>query len=230
MHLLINLQRVEALQRIFWWGWFSWLSPRINTGSSNNMKPRVLTIGHSTHTLGHLVRLLNMNQINAVADIRSVPYSRLNPQFDRETFIESLKQARINYYYLGSTLGTRPQDPACYKDGKVQFQLMAQNDLFRAELERISLGSVLQRIAIMCSEKEPLTCHRSVLIARELERMGLDVSHILEDGRVETQEATMARLLKQFKLDGGDLFRTRDQLIDDACSRQLERVCILDTA
>ena len=184
------------------------------------MKPMILTVGHSNYTFEHFLQILRANQVTAVADIRSEPYSGYNPQFGRETLKASLETSGINYVFLGDQLGARPQDPACYKDKKVQYKLMAKTPLFREGLKRVVSGSEHYRVALLCSEKDPLKCHRSVLISRELEALGADVSHILEDGSLQSQDETMDRLLKQSGLGGGDLFRTKEQLIEDACARQ----------
>jgi uncharacterized protein (DUF488 family) len=194
------------------------------------MKPTILTVGHSNHDLGHFLQILRANQVTAVADIRSEPYSGYNPQFSREALKSSLEESGIDYVFLGDQLGARPQNPACYKDGKVQYKLMANTPLFRKGLERIVSGSEHHRIAMLCAEKDPLECHRSVLIARELEALGADVSHILEDGSLESQDEAMDRLLKQSGLGEGDLFRTRDQLIEDACARQEQEIAYVNTA
>lgn len=194
------------------------------------MKPMILTVGHSNHELGHLLKILHANQVTAVADIRSQPYSSRNPQFGREALKSSLEESGINYAFLGDQLGAHPQDPACYKDKKVQYKLMAQTPLFQQGLKNVLAGSEQYRVALLCAEKEPLSCHRSVLISRELEALGADVSHILEDGSVESQDQAMDRLLKQYGLGEGDLFRTKEQLIEDACARQEQEVAYVKTA
>jgi uncharacterized protein (DUF488 family) len=192
------------------------------------MKLTILTVGHSNHELGHFLQILQANQVTAVADIRSEPYSGYNPQFGRERLKSSLETSGINYAFLGDELGAHPQDPACYKDNKVQYKLMAKTPLFKQGLKRVLSGSERHRIALLCAEKDPLLCHRSVLISRELEALGMDVSHILEDGRLESQDEAMTRLLEQFELGRGDLFRTREQLIEDACALQEQRVAYVN--
>lgn len=192
------------------------------------MKPTILTVGHSNHELGHLLRILRANQVTAVADIRTEPYSGFNPQFGRETLKSSLETSGIDYAFLGDELGARPKDAACYKGNKVQYKLMAETPLFKEGLKRVVSGSERHRIALLCAEKDPLLCHRSVLISRELEALGMDVSHILEDGRLESQDEAMNRLLEKFGLDTVDLFRTREQVIEEACARQEEEVAYVN--
>src|SRR5882762_7374053 len=194
------------------------------------MKLTILTVGHSNHELGHLLQILQANQVTAVADIRSEPYSAYNPQFGREALKSSLETSGVNYVFLGDQLGARPQDPACYEDKKVQYKLMAKTPLFKQGLKRVVSGSEQHRIALLCSEKDPLDCHRSVLISRELEALGADVSHILEDGSLESQDEAMDRLLRQSGLGEGDLFRTKEQLIEDACAQQEQEVAYVNSS
>jgi uncharacterized protein (DUF488 family) len=194
------------------------------------MKPMILTVGHSNHALGRFLQILQANQVTTVADIRSVPYSGFNPQFGREALKPSLEEAGINYVFLGDHLGAHPQDPACYKNKKVQYKLMAKTPLFREGLKRVVSGSEHYRLALLCSEKDPLKCHRSVLISRELEALGTDVSHILDDGTLESQDDAMDRLLRQSGLSEGDLFRTKEQLIEDACAQQEQEVAYVNSS
>jgi uncharacterized protein (DUF488 family) len=193
------------------------------------MKSTILTVGHSNHELGHFLRILLANQVTAVADIRSEPYSGYNPQFGREALKSSLETSGINYVFLGEELGAHPKDPACYKGNKVEYKLMAQTPLFKQGLKRVCSGSERHRIALLCAEKDPLLCHRSVLISRELEAAGKTVSHILEDGRLETNQETMNRLLEQCGLDREDLFRSKEELIEEACARQEKQVAWVDS-
>jgi len=188
------------------------------------MKSTILTVGHSNHEWEHLLRILRANHVTAVADIRSEPYSRRNPQFGREILKPSLETPGIKYVFLGDKLGAHPKDPACYKGNKVQYKLMAETPLFKEGLKRVVSGSKRHRIALLCAEKDPLSCHRSVLISRALEVLGMDVSHILEDGSLESQDEAMSRLLEKFGLDAVDLFRSREELVEEACARQEKKV------
>ena len=187
-------------------------------------KSSILTVGHSNHEVQVLINLLRKHGVTAVADIRSTPYSAATPQFDRENLKPKLQSEGFKYVYLGDELGAHPQDPACYKDGKVQYRLQAKTLLFRQGLQRVISGAQKHRIALVCVEKDPLKCHRSVLIARELEAQSVDVAHILADGSIESHSDAMDRLLKESKLDRADLFRTREELVEEACTRQEHRV------
>jgi hypothetical protein len=100
--------------------------------------------------------------------------------------------------------------------------------LFRNGIKRIVRGADHYRIALMCAEKEPLECHRTLLVARALAERGVVVAHILADGRLESHEAAMERLLEAVGLPDQDLYRSRDELISEALVRQEERVAYVD--
>ena len=188
----------------------------------------VLTIGHSTHSFDAFVALLKQHDVTALADVRSAPYSRLHPQFNRETLAQCLKPLAISYVFLGRELGGRSDDPSCYDGGRVRYERLARTELFRSGLDRVVRGADEHRIALMCAEKEPLECHRTLLVARALTEVGIVVQHILSDGRLESHEATMERLLDVVGLPRQDLFRSNDELIAEALVRQEQRVAYVD--
>ena len=189
----------------------------------------VLTIGHSTHALDAFTALLRQHHVTAVADVRSAPYSRFNPQYNRKPLTEALKAQGMRYVYLGRELGGRSDDPACYEDGRVRYDRVAATESFRNGLDRVMDGAARHRIALMCAEKEPLDCHRTLLVARALDERGVDVAHIHADGVTESHKAAMDRLLDIYKLPReGDLSGTREGLIDTAVARQAQRVAHTD--
>lgn len=188
----------------------------------------VLTIGHSTHSIEAFVDLLRKHGVTAVADVRSAPFSRFNPQFNRDALESSLPSHGVHYVFLGRELGARSDDPGCYENGRVRYARLAQTDLFRAGLERVVEGSRKYRIALMCAEKEPLECHRTLLVARALVDQCVDVEHILADGRLEGHEGALTRLLDVVGLPHQDLFRNREQLLAEAMTRQEERIAYVD--
>jgi uncharacterized protein (DUF488 family) len=188
----------------------------------------VLTIGHSTHSADAFVKLLKQHQITAVADVRSSPYSRFSPQFNREALPQTLKKHDIKYVFLGLELGARSTDLSCYENGRVQYARLAQTELFHSGIERILRGATEYRIALMCAEKEPLECHRTLLVARALVEQGVQVEHILANGKSESHEATMERLLDIVGLPHHDLYATKDELLTEALSQQEQRVAYID--
>ena len=188
----------------------------------------VLTVGHSNHSPKTFLGLLSQHGVTALVDVRSVPYSRLNPQFNREVLKHNLNAQGIKYVFLGHELGARTDDQSCYENGRVQYARLAQTDLFRSGIERVHRGSKTYRIALMCAEKEPLDCHRTLLVARALDELGVSVQHILADGRLESHDETMERLLDVIGLSSQDLFRSKERLIAEALARQEERIAYVN--
>lgn len=185
----------------------------------------VYTIGHSTHSIDAFLGLLGLNGISAICDVRSSPYSRFNPQFNKDALSKSLRDHGIKYVFLGKELGARSNDPSCYCDGRVQYDALAKTELFRSGIERVRVGVERgYKMALMCAEKDPLDCHRTVLVSRNLEYEGFDVLHILSDGSLETQAEAAARLVKQFKLNQDDLFLSPQDVTDKAFHKQEEKI------
>jgi len=194
------------------------------------MSNAVFTIGHSTHAVEEFVRLLARHGVTRIADVRSSPYSRQNPQFNRETIALALGRAGITYVFLGAELGARSKDRACYVNGKVRYDLLAGTALFQRGLERITQDSREHVVAIMCAEKDPLECHRTILISRRLAERGVEVRHILADGGLETHDAAVARLLAELDLPDHDLFRSREEIVEEAYRKRGEAIAYADDA
>jgi uncharacterized protein (DUF488 family) len=171
-----------------------------------------------------LIELLTKHGITAIADVRSSPHSRFNPQFNRENLRRNLKRLGIAYVFLGSELGARSEDPRCYVAGKVHYDRLARTELFQEGIRRIARGVSKQKIALMCAEKDPLTCHRAILICRHLPADEIGVQHILADGRLESHADALTRLLRELGIAGSELFRSRDELIIEAYSRRGEQI------
>jgi len=188
------------------------------------MLQTVFTIGHSTHPQARFLDLLKRHEITAVCDVRSTPYSRTNPQFNREDLKTILQEGGIAYVFLGKELGARSDDDTCYDGGKIQYDRLARTDLFRRGLDRIREGVQSYRIALMCAEKEPLECHRTILVARHLQILNLDVQHILADGALECHEQALRRLMHDFNLPDHDMFRSHDDIVSDAYRLQEKRI------
>jgi len=183
------------------------------------------TIGYSTHTLEEFISLLEQHGITAVVDVRSAPYSRL-PHFNREALQAALKVEGIDYVFMGRELGARREEPECYADRQVVFERVAGLPLFQEGLSRLQEGAKKYLIALMCAEKEPLNCHRAVLVCRHLKRLGFHIRHILADGSVEDHERTERRLLQQTGV-AADLFEqhlTDSDLIERAYSERGKQI------
>jgi uncharacterized protein (DUF488 family) len=183
----------------------------------------IFTIGHSDHRIERFLVLLARHRVDAVADVRSLPRSRFNPQFDRDALTTSLKAAGMRYVFLGEELGARRSEPDCYVDGKARYELIARLPRFHDGLKRLQEGAIRFRIAIMCAEKDPLTCHRSILVCRRLRNL-LSIRHILADGDVEQQEQFERRLMKVVGVNGSDLISTHCEAVEHAYDLQGERI------
>jgi len=188
------------------------------------MSETLFTIGHSTHPLRHFFELLERHGITALCDVRSKPYSRANPQFNREVLKNSLREHGISYVFLGEELGARSKNPECYLRGKVQYELLARTALFLRGIERIRQGMENYRLALMCAEREPLECHRTILVARNLVEAGIGVQHIHADGSLETHEHAIGRLLHQLQLVGHSRSQNLEEVIAAAYKIQGERI------
>lgn len=189
---------------------------------------RIMTIGHSAHSAERLLELLTQHRVTAVADVRSSPYSRLNPQFNRETLRATLKKAGIAYAFLGRELGARSEDLECYDKGKVQYGRLAQTREFNQGIARLLKGSEKYTIALLCAERDPLYCHRSILVSRILEKLGVEMIHIHADGRLEKHQEAMQRLLDLVGLPRRDFFRSAEQLLDEAYRIQEDKIAYVD--
>jgi uncharacterized protein (DUF488 family) len=173
------------------------------------------SIGHSNNTAERFVAMLQAENVGALADVRSTPFSRFCPWFSAKNIKPLLEQNGIAYLPYGTVLGGRPQRPDLYCDGVADYETMARQPDFQAELDRL-IADARQvraqdtgngRLCLMCAEREPLDCHRCLLIARALAARGFTVGHILYDGSVEPHAATERRLL-ELADDHGDLFAT----------------------
>lgn len=151
----------------------------------------IFTIGHSRHEMPDFIGLLRRHDVAAVYDVRSRPYSRFQPQFNREDMARSLRDSGVGYVYLGDALGGRPDDPGCYVDGRVCYRRQARTPLFQAGLARLRHDAVRLRFALMCAEKDPLCCHRALSVAANLTDMAL--FHILADGTAVPHDVLIGR-------------------------------------
>jgi uncharacterized protein (DUF488 family) len=189
----------------------------------------IYTIGHSNHPVERFLGLLTAHGITALADVRSSPYSRHNPQYNRESLRQSLALHGIRYVFLGEELGARSRDPSCYEDGRVSYARLAACDSFKEGINRLKKGMTEHNIAMMCAEKDPLECHRTILVSRQLVAVNIEVAHILASGEIESHGQALARLSRQLHVPETDMFRTRQQLLDEACDTQGRRIAYIES-
>ena len=195
----------------------------------NSTRHPVLTIGHSNHEAEAFAGLLLRHGVEEVFDVRSAPYSRYTPQFNHRALaglLEDAGESGIEYTFLGAELGGRPADRSCYDaNGRVLYEELAKTDLFDDGIRRVMRAADERRVALMCSEKEPLDCHRALLVAGVLVERGAAVEHILADGGLETHDEMLDRLLDIQKLPRhGDMFTPRDDFVAKALRSRAEKV------
>jgi uncharacterized protein (DUF488 family) len=171
---------------------------------------RVFSVGHSNHELEPFVALLRGATVTAIADVRSSPYSKRYPQFNKGLLRDALRVHGIAYVYLGDLLGGRPAARDLYDaEGRADYEKVRATAAFRRGLERLLAEAERQRVAIMCSEDDPLDCHRGLMITPALGEIGVLPCHLRKDGSLETTAAMEKRLLKETKLEDrleADLF------------------------
>jgi len=181
------------------------------------------TVGHSNHPLERFLDLLRQHGIEAICDVRSHPYSQHCPHFNREALAAVLNDNGLHYAFFGDELGARTHDPGCYDRGKVVYARLARIAPFQAGLGRLRLAMRSRRVALMCAEKDPLTCHRAILVCRHLRSDTDAILHILESGETETQSEAELRLMDLLNI-GPNLFESDEELVERAYDTQSARI------
>lgn len=154
----------------------------------------VWSLGHSNHDIDRFTELLVGHEVRVVADVRTSPFSRFSPQFNREALTRSLRQHGIEYVFLGRELGGRPDGARFYdEEGHVRYDRLSASPAFEEGMQRLLSGAATRRVAMVCSEGDPAQCHRHLLIARVLHERGVEVTHILPDGSTTDYQAVAER-------------------------------------
>lgn len=165
------------------------------------MNHALYTIGHGNRAAEVFLQLLQQQGITYLVDVRSVPYSRFNPQYNQPALKALLKSNNIHYVFMGNELGGRPQDPACYDPaGQIDYHLVMEKDFFRKGIERLKTASEKNlSLAFMCSESNPAHCHRTRLIGVVLDAEGIPLKHIDKTGEIKNQAEVMEEISKKKK-------------------------------
>ena len=164
----------------------------------------IKTIGHSNHPIERFVDLLKAGGVKLLVDVRSMPYSRRFPQFGRERLAKALDEAGIDYVWEGEALGGMPGQGGGYNE-------LATRPSFKKALDRVIESGRTTALCLMCAEKEPLDCHRTVLVSRRLAERGESIEHLLADGTTRPHTDVEEKLLA--KAGSGDLFEDRAQVL-----------------
>lgn len=180
------------------------------------------TIGYATKPIDIYIDQLKTYEIDVVADVRSVPFSKRFFDYHQDALMQHLKRAGIRYVYLGKELGPRSKDDAHYDQrGQVQFDRLMASENFQSGIERLFDGdSKGYAIALTCAEKDAAICHRSLLIGWYLQHeCGLELKHIDHNGAIETQ-AGLEQRLQSLTETGSDMLMTAEEALDLAYRKQ----------
>lgn len=183
------------------------------------------TIGHSNLPGERFLSLLTQAGITSLADVRSVPMSRRFPWFSGKALAGRLPSHGIGYLAMGDSLGGRPRDPTLYCDGVADYEVMATVPEFQDGLDQLTVAMRGARVCVMCAEREPLDCHRCLLIGRVLAGRSIKIGHILTDGTIEPHGAAEERLLAvTSKVGEADFLLDRPARLAEAYRRRARRV------
>ena len=179
----------------------------------------VFTIGHSTHDIDYFIGLLKTYEINCLIDVRSQPYSKFAPQFNKDELISKLTSEKILYAHFGKEFGARHTESSLLDDSgkKVDFDKVRKSDEFNQGWQRLKKALELGQytIALMCAEADPFDCHRFSLISYQL-RQKVAVNHILKDGNLKENSDLEIQLLEKYNKNLNPLFDTEEQQIEKA--------------
>ena len=174
------------------------------------------TIGHSNHPIEAFAGLLIAHSIDRVVDVRSAPYSRRQPQFNRETLERALHARDRHYTYLGDALGGRRAEPEVYESGHARYDRIVRLPAFQAGLEQVrAWAGAGERVALMCAERDPVHCHRMLLVARCVRKQWV-VEHIDAQGGIESMPDAEARMVRSAGMSPVDLFRDAEAMVESA--------------
>lgn len=184
-------------------------TPESNPPVADEKRISVLTIGHSNGRIEAFIELLRRHEVEVLVDTRSQPYSRYSPHFSRDPLQRAVRDAAIRYLFMGNALGGRPTPRECYDaEGKVLYDKVEEQDFYKEGIERLGEGIRRFRVCLLCSEEDPIRCHRRRLVARTLIRRGIEVRHIRGTGDIESEAHVQARFegenpdLKQLRFFG----------------------------
>ena len=160
--------------------------------------PVVRTIGHSNHDAGHVLSLLAQHGVDKLIDVRSAPYSRYSPQFNRIELTRLVRAHGITYEFQGQGLGGRPDDPDCYDPaGHVIYDRLEATREYREGIDEVLRSAQEGSVCLLCSEEDPSICHRALSIGHFLTELGVRVEHIRGDGRVEAQSELQGKAINR---------------------------------
>ena len=165
----------------------------------NQSTNRIFSIGYGARTQEGFINTLKMSGIDTVVDVRSIPRSKYVPHFNEDEIFDALSSEGISYLSAGDRLGGRFTDYSVYESGRVSWPKVSQSEDFRNAISSLeSLCEDGHIVAVVCSEGDPLSCHRFGLLSRTLAEDGMDVRHILTNGEVVSHEEMETRLVDKY--------------------------------
>jgi len=187
-------------------------------------KNKIYSVGYATHTIESFTATLKKYNITEIVDVRSQPYSGYKPEFNREILKQVLFNNGIEYIFLGDNLGARIKAPECYKNGHAKYDLISNHPIFQEGIVRILKEIKKFSVAMMCAEKDPINCHRTILVCKQLKNYEIQIVHIIDDNTSEDHSETEFRLMKLHHLEQPDLLMKDSERLEEAYSRQAAKI------
>ena len=174
------------------------------------IKIEIYALGHSNYPFDKLIDILKKYKINCVVDIRAIPYSKYNTQYNKEFFQANLKKLGYTYIYMAEEFGVKRQTRESYNnEGYADFEKVILEDSFKKGIERLKVGcSKGYKIVLLAAMQDPIRCPRSILVGRQLTKEGFNVKYIMHEGDLKTQNDLEELLLEKY-------FNHRNQLTID---------------
>jgi uncharacterized protein (DUF488 family) len=164
-------------------------------------KDNLFTIGHSIYDIKDFIDILHYHDIDVVVDVRSIPYSKFVPQYNKDSLKNDLQKNSIKYIYMGEVLGAKYSNKnLLFENNCVNFEKVRDTEEFKNGINRLKNGLLKGfNITLMCSEKEPFDCHRFCLISKYLYENGININHILSKEEIISQEDLEKKLTQKYK-------------------------------
>ncbi len=194
----------------------NFVKKNVNLNMKKVEEKLIYTIGHSNHPIDYFLELLNYKSITCIVDVRSIPASSYNPQYNKENLRNFLKNHNVFYMHFGEEFGAKHTEAELLDSfGKVDFDKVRKTQKFLDGVNRLNNGlDKGYNISLMCSEADPFDCHRFSMVSYYLVRNGFNVDHILKDKTVISNNDLEKRLLKKYdkKIPKTSLFETYSEI------------------
>lgn len=174
---------------------------------------KIFTIGYAGFAIDDFIKALKKHNINSLIDVRSSPFSKFYQDYNKPLLCDTLQKNGIIYRNYNSEFGARQDDKTYYPNGYLDFSMFTRSKVFLDGMQKIINAIPLgYKFVLMCSEKDPINCHRTIMVGKAFSDNGISVSHILSDGHIITQSDIEARLLDMYYPDRDQLALFGEQL------------------